>query len=188
MSERPIPLHDWEVRAILDGRKTQTRRAIPDRWWRCLDPEDEVDRARAVTMCPYGVPGDHLWVRETWATPAVSDKVRSGYVTENILVYFRADSPANHGKWRPSIHMPRWASRITLEITDVRVQRVQDIRGPDCVAEGVVIHKGLHVGTVTGEWRAAFRTLWDSINAKKGYGWDANPWVWVLTFRRIDDE
>jgi hypothetical protein len=86
-------------------------------------------------------------------------------------------------KWRPSIHMPRWASRITLEVTDVRVERVQEISEEDAKTEGVT-------PSIVGEWwdhlkyRAGFQTLWNSINEKRGFGWDENPWVWVVEFKK----
>ncbi|KVO11765.1 hypothetical protein WJ73_19665 [Burkholderia ubonensis] len=98
------------------------------------------------------------------------------------------------GKWRPSIHMPRWASRITLEIIGVRVERLQDISEADARAEGVTIEEWHKVGHCLGPGRGAdqplsiraFRELWDGLNAACGYGWDANPWLWVIEFRRIE--
>lgn len=86
-------------------------------------------------------------------------------------------------KWKPSIHMPRWASRINLEITDIRVERLQEINEEDAKHEGV---KRINAGDFGMEtWSSAFRNLWDSINSKRGYGWDTNPWVWVIEFKRI---
>ncbi len=193
MKERPILFNDEMVRALLDGRKTQTRRVAklnasgrvklpgsPSNW-HCEDPD-------AVLACPYGQPGDRLWVRESfnWSTdelllpsePHHHCPERAAWAAQNVV--WRADGKRTHpeyGKalWLPSIHMPRWASRILLEITNVRVERVQEISVADAKAEGVC---GLSA-------RAEFLMLWESINAKRGFGWDANPWVWVVEFRRI---
>ena len=167
--ERPIIFSGEMVRAILDGRKTQTRRVIkPQRDYCCL----------------YGKPGDRLWVRETWC---LGDDLDG-----NEAIYFRADAPPGDYIWSPSIHMHREASRITLEVTDVRVERVQEISADDAEAEGIPTHVVEHTFRKcyrgAGE-RAAkrieyFSRLWDNLNAKRGYGWDANPWVWVVAFRR----
>jgi hypothetical protein len=124
--------------------------------------------------CPYGRPGDRLWVRETWSQL---------YPYESRRVAYRADretvvAPGVLPWWRPSIHMPRWASRLTLEITKVRVERLKEITVKDIAAEG--IQEG--VGVFAYE---DFRKLWDSLNAKRGFGWDANPWVWVVEFRLV---
>ena len=122
--------------------------------------------------CPYGVPGDWLWVREAFA----HDRYSEGNY------YFKADDkqrPKTASDWHPSIHMSRFASRITLEITNIRVERLTDISVEDARAEGVT-----PVG-VEGDgrrWRGGFRDLWDSIYSKKGMGWDRNPWVWVVEF------
>lgn len=161
--------------------------------------------------CPYGIPRDRLWVRETWA-PA--DFILKGYDldTPEIIAY-QADKTArtelgsidtyawnwNMMKWKPSIHMFRWASRIDLEITDIRVERIQDISEGDARAEGIDWaapqftqeqpdehpHEVGYNRSGASFARDNFRRLWDSINAKRGFGWDANPWVWVITFRRI---
>ena len=218
MTECPIPFRDWEVRAILDGRKTQTRRVMkpqpapwvqstPDRhpttrtapyidaycgerktpenprgmsrdwhWWTA---DDRLGPLAA--RCPYGAPGDTLWVREAHALSANPD----------LKPWYRLDHPEACGsgprvdvKWRPSIHMPRWASRITLRITDVRVERLQDISEDDARAEGV--HRTdweYENGECCDTDRDAFRALWNHIN---GLGaWAANPWVWVVSFERV---
>jgi hypothetical protein len=188
VKERPILFSSPMVRAILAGTKTQTRRLVkpvrgfehnnvcrPDMaadswavWW-----HGEFERVGCLQTCPYGVPGDRLWVRETWQenTPP------SGYI-------YRADDVAGHidSGWRPSIFMPREACRLRLEVTDVRVQRLQDISEQDAKAEGVPTRtytdgRGFEPATL------GFRYLWDSINAKRA-AWDSNPWVWALTFRR----
>ena len=181
MKERPILFSGSMVRALLDGRKTMTRRV-------CKELDHTAERLAvewASTHCPYGVPGDRLWVRETWrnGTPMLNGPDLNGAVA------YRADYPDSGHliKWRPSIFMPRRASRITLEIVSVRVERVQDISEADAKAEGVR-------QPVPGSWyrhvkrdcyRCGFEALWDSINAKRGYGWDVNPWVWIIEFKQI---
>jgi len=191
------------VRAILDGTKTQTRRVVKG-----FNPLPRVDVLRGLAQkCPYGIPGDRLWVRETWAP---GDHILKGYDldTPEVIAY-RADKTAatdlgpidtyawnwNLMKWKPSIFMPRWASRIDLEITEVWVQRLQEITEEDAKAEGVrliIDQDGKPLLKLTGarpirEWtfREHFAELWDSINSKRGFGWDENPLVWVITFRRI---
>ena len=144
--------------------------------------------------CPYGVVGTRLWVRETHGFPGANLKSQTlGLAERYSAVWYRATDPygsaMHHGplrslhwehKWRPSIHMPKWATRIWLEVTDVRVERVQEITDQDIEAEG-------GSGTVNGKgddqflW---FRDLWNAINAKRGYGWADNPWVFVVSFRR----
>jgi len=186
VKERPILFSGPMVRAILDGSKTQTRRvakltpsaAVKEpgghRRWHPADPE-------AVAACPYGIPGDHLWVRETWAPHP-----------DDLGALYQATDPGWDDNdsgllWKHSIHMPRWASRITLEITGVRVQRVQEISVADAMAEGPPCCCNIereHHRDCSWTDKEHFRQLWDSINAKRGYGWDVNPWVWALTFKR----
>lgn len=182
MRERPIIFSSTMVRAILEGRKTQTRRIVRER--DLPSPEYEYGRP-----CPYGVPGDRLWVRETWmpiASGQIPGPVRYGaayraddgrkwreHTTRVEFADGREAGPlhleqAQH--WRPSIFMPHWASRITLEVTDVRVQRLQDISHDDAVAEGTA-------------GRADFIGLWENINGRDS--WKANPWVWAITFARV---
>ncbi|MES2355582.1 MAG: hypothetical protein V4568_14530 [Pseudomonadota bacterium] len=187
MKERPILFSGPMVRTILDGSKTQTRRVIktPDNCvlWVGDKGTVKVDvmqdgHLKAVTVhCPYGQPGYRLWVRETWQ----SNLMKKG------CVFYRADQADIGLKWRPSIFMPRWASRITLEVTGVRVERVQDISEENSMAEGTGRWAAETVGH--GEkyicHRHAFHTLWDSINAERGFGWDLNPWVWVVEFKRL---
>ena len=172
------------VRAILEGRKTQTRRVL--RREKLYGPF-AFDDPRIARYCPYGQPGDRLWVRETW----LQDGPR--------LVRYRADGPnaspqqwdCPEAVWHPSIHMPRAYSRITLEITDVRVEQVQEVSEADAEAEGVTrelrgprMYPGTNAARILESHQAAFARFWDAINAKRGYGWDTNPWVWVLTFKR----
>jgi hypothetical protein len=218
---RPILFSGAMVRALLDGRKTQTRRVVkapkglsnPADFlcvrpggvnWKdepvgpavAFGPRDAVEWA----YCPYGTIGDRLWVRETWAELALYSLDAEG-VQEYRTVY-RADGEADGlalvgDRWRPSIHMPRWASRITLEITGVRVERVADISEADAVAEGTPGYT--EYDYIPGEAvmepirgvsaQEEYRTLWDSINGKRpGCSWEANPWVWVLEFKRVEGE
>lgn len=217
MKEHPIIFNGEMVRAILDGRKTQTRRVInfvlniphvtgnpPDRlygdWalseigelkdgvlgYRC---QTDVDDYRSYNIkCPYGVPGDHLWVRETWQYLEELEKPEFVYRATDWEGWLEYE--VEPIRWKPSIFMPRRASRITLEVTAVRVERVQDITWQDILAEG--IHSGTAMGVpypenptwienVIGE----FASLWDSINAARGYSWESNPWVWVVDFKVV---
>lgn len=210
MKERPILFSGPMVRAILEGRKTQTRRVMkPQPSWVADGVMYWKGTAGMIHShrCPCGVPGDRLWVRESFqpllreeigATPASSEydyKTGQGYevsypATDGVQEYYDLSTDeAFCSRVTPSIYMPRWASRITLEITDVRVQRIQDISEEDCEAEGVSLVptdcQGECGQTPCGITRSRFIGLWDSINAKRGYGWDKNPWVWVLTFRRV---
>lgn len=146
--------------------------------------------------CPYGQPGDRLWVRETWAPPAT---VCPG----DPPAFYRATDPEGScriTKWRPSLLMPRWACRLVLELTDVCVERVQDIGPGDACAEGVepmAWEEDAKADALSGvdggpgyftprSYRAGFARVWDEINAKKGLGWELNPWVWRLAFRRVE--
>ena len=172
MKERPIIMTGESVRAILEGRKTQTRRVIKPQ------PRNGKD-----WRCPYGQSGGRLWVRETWQAQSITGewwhKVKKDErPLHNWSVVDRATLPASLNemppKWISPLFMPRWASRITLEVTGVRVERVQDISEDDAIAEG------------TGS-TSVYRLLWDSINAKRGYSWDSNPWVWAVGFKIIKE-
>lgn len=196
--ELPILFSGEMVREILAGTKTQTRRVMkqqPQYWQSVFDFKDGTyaivgeDFESHPFRCPYGEPGDRLWVRETWAP--IPEMKPSGYFTDpkwkDRVAWYAADNdkPTWGGKWRPSIHMPRIVSRILLEVTEVRVHRLQDISESDCEAEGIddgwlVRHK------VPPPRRYSFRQLWDGINEDRGYGWNVNPWVWAISFRRID--
>lgn len=196
------------IRAILAGTKTQTRRLCKPEWLRCLDPDDAEDRAQAIARCPYGAPGDRLWVKEKWATSVACDD-RFPPHGQRWPVWYRADGDvlftgARHGgpafttpgKTRVSINMPRWASRITLELTDVRVERVQSISEADIAAEGVTAEAAIDlffdkrpVGVLMPLARSmrpidAWRIVWSTINGAES--WGSNPWVWVLGFRRVE--
>lgn len=213
MTERPILFSGPMVRAVLDGRKTQTRRVVKPQppkdavaplceagWWmwQRFNAERRHYDGRTTEKlwdcrCPYGMPGDRLWVRETWAhdgpdletVRARHEDAFGGGMTYGPY-YLATEVAPDTLRWRPSIHMPRWASRITLEVTGIRVERLQDISEEDAEAEGV--HDML--GKVT-PWKDrlapmivhAFASTWESINGPGS--WDANPFVWVLTFRRV---
>ena len=212
MKERPILMSAPMVRAILAERKTQTRRvatgfpegvdAIIKRW-----PQQE--------GCPYGQPGDRLWVREAWRIGAWNedgdfaldfcDGPQSAWVSvpiddgerlteQSFAELVRKGVPKTAGggyrwpvgqsplRWRPSIHMPRWASRLTLEITDIRVERLQEISEADAKAEGVDL---ANASAWVVDPREAYAQLWDTLNTKRGHPWESNPWVWVVSFRRV---
>lgn len=214
MKERPILFSAPMVRAILEGRKTQTRRVVKPQLdlglyldWQEMDAFEGKARFRRVgpdypdtegddgIVCPYGALGGRLWVRETWA-------IR--WYQGGWHVYFDADGEHSRrdevgafplgkgraGRLRPSIHMPRWASRITLEVTGVRVERLQDISEADAIAEGLLRDKDGWRGAPDLPWFAspvaAYRSLWESINGAGS--WDANPRVWVVEFSRIEQE
>jgi hypothetical protein len=204
--ERPIIMRAESVRAILDGRKTQTRRVVKlpngvshtdvllDRMQHYPDgtvrPVWDIDGEPNAfgSRNPHGQPGDRLWVRETFDIRAgVPSMSRSASLAMHHRAY-RADGGIAFTRWRSPIHMPRWASRLTLEITDVRVERLRSISKDDALAEGALPMHG--PGTLNGEPAEiavfdplmAFSLAWDSINGKRA-PWDSNPWVWALTFR-----
>lgn len=200
MRERPILFSGPMVRAILAGNKTQTRRVVKPwepRPGSAAVPADVSylpDFTCYRTACPYGQPGDRLWVKESfWGCDA------PGWGDQPCVVYDdewhgKEYRPAAVRPWArkfgriPSIHMPRDCSRITLEITGVRVERLQAINHMDALAEGVGLNpSAAHVPMTTpaGESlpRAMFRALWEQINGPGA--WDANPWVWVVEFRRL---
>jgi hypothetical protein len=198
VKERPILFSGEMVRAILDGNKIQTRRVIvpqppsltegvifnpsafaPDYGWYFRPYGGHA-------KCPYGQPGDRLWVRETWCN-IMKDGLRPEihYKADAERPYIEDYDPSEW-KWRPSIHMPRSFSRINLIVTNIRVERVQSTSGRDAFAEGIEL-KGIIPQSLLMQWemgRNEFKNLWDSINSKRGYGWDMNPWVWVIEFTR----
>lgn len=179
MREHPILFSGPMVYAILASRKTQTRRAINPTWWRCLDPDNAGDLAAAVDQCPYGQEGDVLWVREAWTHEC--DHCADAACGNIDHIWYRAKESqqvAQSMKWRPSIFMPRWASRLSLKITSVRIERVQSITDGDARREG------FRGGSQTMGPRFEFADTWNEINAARGYAWDDNPWVWVIGFER----
>lgn len=185
MKERPIIFGAESVRAILEGRKTQTRRVIKPSWSRCLDLDDDPDdREKARLGCPYGKPGNRLWVRETWGYTAKWPP--SLAKQQQALPTYKADQPDGGHSWFSSIHMPRWASRITLEVTEVRVERLQEISPNDARDEGVPPYSPLHPLPAALYYQATFQDQWDALNAKRGFSWESNPWVWVVSFRRVE--
>jgi hypothetical protein len=181
MKKRPIIFNSEMVRVILDGRKTQTRRPINIK--KLLHLHAYESRQLFIEeFCPFGEVGDRLWVRETWACVG-AEHVKPSDIVQGYSVEYKADDIKTNWRvewWRPSIHMPRWASRITLEITDVKVEKLWDISYEDMIAEGLS-RRG------TDELcRLEFFGIWDGIYHKKGYGSDKNPWVWVLAFKRLE--
>lgn len=198
--EGPIICNGTDVRAILEGRKTQMRRVVkPQPVDLQFGPGAEPwDASTGYALrCPYGMPGDRLWVRETWGLfsdlgfcdtsltgmQALPDLWQLAYRVDHIDPV-RGDGP-HLPFWRPSIFMPRWASRITLEITGVKVERLQNISGPDCWAEGIdeIRSSGDEYGELRGSVVEDYQALWQSIHGADS--WHANPWVWVIEFRRV---
>lgn len=225
MTERPMLFSAPMVRGLLNDTKTLTRREIKPQpydesadgacwldidarhqWaWHCGEDQDILPNERPF-FCPYGQPGDRLWVRETFIdlrgtgvehrpTPS-SPLQRYAYAADHQAGSAGDEARKEYGlKWKPSIHMPRTASRITLEITGVRVERLQEISEADAIAEGIE--------RSYDQWRdyrtdqavnypsaatpiESYRTLWESINGPSF--WDANPWVWVVEFKRLDQQ
>ena len=213
MKERPILFSAPMVRAILAGTKTQTRRIVkPHRnddsfvledhgygWWpyRSEDGESSVmsDGCEYRLPCPYGAIGDQLWVRETlevvpnWGmlfyVASGPDEYKITDPRADALIEKYGDHyHANDGKRIPSIYMPRWASRITLEITNVRVERLQEISEEDAIAEGAKPYLlPVHPARESLRHVDGYAQLWEQINGPGS--WDANPWVWVVCFRRV---
>lgn len=200
--EHPILMSGPMVRAILEGRKTQTRRivkwplniadkgmqptSIPYQGQGYQDTRTpSVGDVWAYCHCPYGQRGSRLWCRERHSLLATKSKHQYVLFSDGAQKYedgeyfpgLKEYSPGafDNIKWRPSIFMPRWASRITLEVMEIRVERVQEITEEDAKAEGVTC-------------QSQFATLWDTLNKVRGYGWSIDPWVWCISFRRIDDE
>ena len=210
IKERPILFLAPMVRAILEGRKTVTRRPVKatkahadgfmmldhGKGWRPYnafgDFASDHEGMEYPIACPYGKLGDRLWVRETcfindYREASVPEQERA-----DCEIHYRADGiPDFEGeeeliRWRPSIHMPRWASRILLEVTDVRVERLQDITEEQALAEGIKKHSdgGYHVEDgkhYSDSPVESFACLWSSV----GGDWDATPWVWCVSFKRI---
>ena len=194
------------VQAIRENRKSMTRRVIkPQPLW-IGDPsipfKTEDADLKGIIKCPYGQPGDRLWVRETWGFLRSWDcegecNCSTAYKGDMGCYQYKATSEDLELKWKPSIHMPKVAARILLEVVSVRVERVQDITEEDAKAEGVgdlfiedcaYDDKYNNIPWIQEEGLTIhqFARLWNSINEKRNYGWDNNPWVWVVEFRRSD--
>jgi hypothetical protein len=206
------------VAAILDGRKTQTRRVVKKlpkgmygvEW----DYDEATDQITWYATCgaisngcamdwreplkPKYQPGDILWVRETWGiAPSDRNPDHEADILRNKAwdwIVYKADGGLFHQKqkWRPSIFMPREAARIFLLVTDVHAERVQNITEEEAKAEGAIAEAGYCNGVPAAQYgksyRLGFSWLWDSINAKRGHGWEVNDWVWAYTFQRISKE
>ncbi|HEB5064420.1 TPA: hypothetical protein R0E78_000172 [Klebsiella pneumoniae] len=216
MKERGMIFNAEMVRAILDGRKTQTRRIMAPQ------PADDIERgifpnpevigwksslrhkygSTTAHFCPYGKPGDRIWVREAFrvhsratdvATLIYKANERNSWTEQTHRVPVAVcNKPATPEKWTPSLHMPRWASRILLEITDVRVERLNAISEEDARAEGIIDGGCLNCGesepcgcaNPEPDATDAFAYLWQSIYGQEN--WNANPWVWVIEFKRVE--
>lgn len=230
MKERGMIFNGEMVRAILDGRKTQTRRPVNPQpeltagsgfsWKGWVYGSGSTDRETnknfAHVACPHGKPGDRIWVRETFSCIGNEDghpvdaegNLCSREEAQRIYRASAIQKPRNYGiwtspdgfdfegAWTPSIHMPRWASRITLEITNVGVQRLQSISQNDASREGLIrlpatgrycLNQGdQYFGGARHDAREVFFWLWESIYGKES--WQANPWVWVIEFKRIEEK
>lgn len=201
------------VRAILDGRKTQTRRIVKPQppsaathagvflggnhdgqWsWMDGDPRDfetwgMVDAPDF--RCPYGVPGDEIWVRETWRAREKYDRKPNAGPNPGSKICYEADAPFEEGldvgRKRSALFLPRWATRIVRTLTDVRIERVQGISAEDALAEGVdgvTIEGRAYTIGAKSDLILGYQQLWDSINLARGFGWDSNPFVYVLEWR-----
>lgn len=209
MGDRPILFSAEMVRAILDGRKTQTRRVMKVQPWpdslvtvehyhpTVIDRHGDMQPGKEIfgahwddgefgLRCPYGAPGDTLWVREGFAVQPELWAENHGpqpihYTADQVIGFAGKPDQRQIEDYRskPSIHMPRWASRITLSITDIRVERLRDISCADAEAEGA----GHEARLTGGQAREAFSHLWNEINGPGA--WDENPWVWVVAFERV---
>lgn len=205
MKERPIIFSAPMVRAILEGRKTQTRRVVKPQ------PRTRADighfgagmpfirAASKPVRCPYGQPGDRLWVRETCAIRSIGGAVKDSihyaatpelgrFLQSDMRTFADSKPPPFQGRWTPSIHMPRWASRINLEVTGVRVEQLSGVKEADCWAEGIErsTESPTQASTMFSDYahpRCAFMHLWEQINGAGS--WNANPWVWAIEFQRV---
>ncbi|HIA4741277.1 hypothetical protein [Salmonella enterica] len=222
MKDRGMIFNGEMVRAILDGRKTQTRRIVSERHLNLIDLGSQIGECYPLECgidhensqsyyrehCPFGKPGDRIWVRETYQGPLFDYEHMESYLEDSSkfekpdFCIYRADGkPAPefydaddnlHCGWRPSIHMPRWASRILLEITDVRVEQLNAISEEDARAEGIIDGGCLNCGepepcgcaNPEPDATDAFAYLWQSIYGQEN--WNANHWVWVIEFKRIE--
>lgn len=217
MKERPILMSGPMVRAILEGRKTQTRRVIAyprstgafvcvqgfwtgsDRWWPLVsvDGESTDDGTGCETpiFCPYGISGDRLWVRERWTGTWTDASVHLVYAADGSermageapTEYVLPKAAAKVNGWVTPLFMPRWASRILLEVTDVRVQRLQEISEEDAREEGVSASELIQMSNGDPCYSSTFIKLWTNLHGiDNSSSWESNPWVWAITFKRIE--
>lgn len=235
VKERPIIFSGEMVKAILDGKKTMTRRAVKTQprdecteiatsacfghvEYRSTSEDRQTQSILAKIKCPYGKIGDRLWVRETWIQGYDDPLIESEGDDENaVSIIYKADgkeeyrtcsaeTAENWGDFsadsemvgfKSPIHMPRWASRILLEITDIRVERLNDISEADCEKEGFRFYPLSRIcfkpcstkhpsGHGSNNYKSIFGEYWDTLNAKKGYPWSSNPWVWVVEFKVVE--
>ncbi len=207
MTKRPIIFSAPMVRAILDGRKTQTRRVMKVQPWpdalvtvehyhpTVIDRHGDMQPGKEIfgahwddgeygLKSPYGAPGDQLWVRESWRAWSQYDDWPPSRLPPGVDVQYIADASAPwSSRHRSPRYMPRWASRITLRITDIRVERLQDISEDDAKAEGVGYKNPGYLPGTKGNWIGSFAYLWNKINGAGA--WESNPWVWVISFERV---
>lgn len=219
MNERGMIFNGEMVRAILDGRKTQTRRIMKVQpgapefglrriiessranengmyFWSQYDASGIKARSKLFS-CPHGDVGDRIWVRETWAEAGASApelKLYRANYPDHVPSHYENVPPVGEIRWTPSIHMPRWASRITLEITDVRVERLHNISERDALREGLFqlpasgrycLQPGMqYFGMASRSAKEVYSWLWASIYGEDS--WAANPWVWVIEFKRVE--
>ncbi|EKT4325785.1 TPA: hypothetical protein NQS76_000080 [Klebsiella pneumoniae] len=206
MKERGMIFNGEMVRALLDGRKTQTRRPIKWKQTRFTEIGEREDGSKWPWSedaehacdfwhpCPFGAVGDRIWVRETWAEAGASApdlKLYRANYPEHVPSIYENVPPTEEIRWTPSIHMPRTASRILLEITGVRVERLNSIHDVDAMREGIqnlttCSHADFGIlGVVNAQHPVrAFQLLWESIYGADS--WRANPWVWVIEFKRVE--
>jgi hypothetical protein len=215
MKSKPIIMTGDSVSKILSGVKTQTRRVVKlkhnglsypfldgDDWYFWEGQGWQRDHIlRGPVKCPYGKVGDNLWVKEGWAAEKEFDHLKPSLITfpynkDEDPVWYKADKETvgfygaeKMGKWRSPLFMPKRVSRLTLEMTDIGIERLQDISEEDAKAEGCAAYgPGLcteNPDDYTGCYSAKtnFKDLWDEINAKRGYSWNSNPWVWRVEFK-----
>lgn len=209
MKTRPMLFNGPMVRALLDGSKTQTRRVmknqpnedwVPDGYGELngydADGEPTPDKIIGWGVvayegengykCPHGEPGDQIWVKETYWRDEEDGAILYAADPEDFSVVSqnKHETGSRRYNWKPSIFMPRGASRLTLEITDIRVERLQDISEADAIAEGARCSALEKIQARNGEWaKRAYRSLWEQINGANS--WDNNPWVWVYTVKKV---
>lgn len=203
MKDRPILFSGPMVLANLQDKKTQTRRVVKpqpdeDGLAKLISAEEWHDTSGRIYRCPYGKPGDRLWVRERWAAPHAYDHLPPRLIPRDVHFHYAATEDRGGLLWRPSIHMTRWASRLTLEITRIRVERLKEISREDAIAEGIeriggdfsccpwrnyLLKPDAHPTSHCSSPQYSYMTLWESINGKGS--WDLNPIVWVVEYKRV---